>query len=86
MKNLNYLVDHILLFHILLFQVYHQRHETVTDNPEIRIYVYKIENRITFAIKTGYYLKLLMPETMKLFGGTESKTINDKNSEKMCLI
>ena len=32
----------------------------------IRICVTKIENRITFNIKTGYYIKLLTPETMKL--------------------
>ena len=30
------------------------------------IYVNKIENRINFKIKTGYYLDLLTPETMKL--------------------
>ena len=36
-------------------------------NPSIRIYINKIENRITFKIKTGYYLELLTPETMKLF-------------------
>ena len=29
-----------------------------TDNPSIRIYVNKIENRITFKIKTEYYLEL----------------------------
>ena len=34
--------------------------------PSIRIYINKIENRITFKIKTGYYLELLMPELMKL--------------------
>ena len=32
----------------------------VTDNPPIRIYVNKIENKITFGIKPGYYLKLLI--------------------------
>ena len=29
------------------------------------IYVSKIEKRITMKIKTGYYLELLMPETMR---------------------
>ena len=43
------------------------------DNPSIRIYVNKIENRITFKIKNGYYLELLTPETMKLLGSTKSK-------------
>ena len=33
---------------------------------------HKIENRITFKIKSGYYLELLMPETMKLLGNTDS--------------
>ena len=35
-----------------------------TDHPSIRRYVNEIENRITFKIKTGYYLELLMPETI----------------------
>ena len=47
------------------------------------IYVNKIENRITFKIKTGYYLELLTPETMKLLGSTKSKITKDKNSENM---
>ena len=33
----------------------------------------KIENRITFKIKTGYYLELLIPESIKLLGSTKSK-------------
>ena len=39
----------------------------------IRIYVNKIENRTTFRIKTGYYLELLTPETMKLLGSFQNK-------------
>ena len=31
-------------------------YETVTDNPSIKVYVNNTENRITFKIKTGYYL------------------------------
>ena len=42
-------------------------------NTSIRIYVNKIENRIVFKIKTGYYLQLLTPETVKLLGSTENK-------------
>ena len=30
------------------------------------MYISKIENRTTFKIKSGCYLKLLTPETMKL--------------------
>ena len=33
-----------------------KKHEIVADNFSIRIYLNKIENRITFKIKTGYYL------------------------------
>ena len=35
----------------------------MTDNPTIRICVNKINNRTTFKIKRGYYLKLLTPQT-----------------------
>ena len=41
----------------------------------------RIENRITFKIKNGYYLELLTPETMKLLVSTESKITKDKNGE-----
>ena len=47
------------------FEYIIKKHETVADNPSIMIYVNKIENRITFEIKTGYCLQLLTPETMK---------------------
>ena len=51
--------------------------------PSIRIYVNKIENRITFKIKTGYYLEVLTPETMKLLRSTESKITKDKNGKNV---
>ena len=53
------------------------------DNPSIRIYVNRIGNRITFKIKSGYYLELLTPETMKLLESTESKITKDKNGENV---
>ena len=34
-----------------------------------------------FKIKTGYYLELLMTETMKLLGSTKSKITKDKNTD-----
>ena len=34
-------------------------------------------------IKTGYYLKRLTPETMKLLGSTKSKIIIDENGENV---
>ena len=45
------------------------------------ICVNKIENRITFKIKAGYYLERLTPETIKLLVSTESKITKNKNSE-----
>ena len=55
------------------FKDFIEKHERVTDNPAIRIYVNEIENRITFKIKTEYYLEFLAPETVKLLGSTKSK-------------
>ena len=54
-----------------------------TVNPSIRIYINKLENRITFKIKTGYYLELLTPETMKLLGSTKSKITKNENGENV---
>ena len=54
------------------------------DNPSIRIeIVNKIENDVTFRIKTGHNLELLTPETMKLLRSTENKTTKDKNGKNV---
>ena len=45
--------------------------------------VNKIENTITFKIKTGYYLELLTPETMKLIESTKNKVTKNKNIENV---
>ena len=47
------------------------------------MYVNRIENRITFKIKNGYYLELLTPETMKLLRSTESKITKDKSGKNV---
>ena len=60
-----------------------KKHETVNDNPSIIIYVNKIENRITFKIKTGYYRERLTPETMKLLRSTKRKITKDKSGENV---
>ena len=60
-----------------------KKHETVTYNPSITIYINKIENRITFKIKIGNYLELSTPETMKLLGSTKSRITKDENGENM---
>ena len=65
------------------FEYILKKHSESVDNPSIRIYVNRIENRITFKIKSGYYLELLTPETMKLPGSTESKITKYKNCENV---
>ena len=60
-----------------------KKHDEKANNPLIRIYVNKKENRIAFRIKTRYYLKLLTPETMKSLGSTKSKVTKDKNGENL---
>ena len=60
-----------------------KKHSENLDNPSIKTYVNKIEKRITYKIKSGYYLEILTPETMKLLESTESKIVKDKNGENM---
>ena len=59
------------------FEYIIQKHKTVADNPLISIYANNIENRIIFRIKTKYYLGLLTPETMKLFGSPKSQSVEN---------
>ena len=65
------------------FEYILKKHETVTDNPSMMIYVNKVEYRITFKIKAESYLKLSTPGTMKLLGSTKSKISKDENGEIM---
>ena len=52
-------------------------------NTSIKIDVNKIENRITFETKTGCYLDLLTPETMKLLRTTKSKITKKENGKNV---
>ena len=65
------------------FEYIFKKHSENVDNPSIKIYVTKIEKRVTFKIKNGYYLELLTPEAMKLLGSTEIKITRDKNGESV---
>ena len=60
-----------------------KKHGENIDNSSIRIYVDKIEKRITFKIKTGYYLEPLASKTMKLHGSSKTKITKFKNSENV---
>ena len=65
------------------FEYILKKHGENIDKPSVKIYVNKIENRITFKIKNGYSLELLTPETMKLLGSTKNKITKDKNGENV---
>ena len=43
-----------------------KKHEAVSDNSPVRIYMNEIENSITFRIKAGYYLEILTLKTIKI--------------------
>ena len=45
-----------------------------------------IEKRITFKIKTGYYIELLTPGIMKLLGSTENEITKNKSIIMMIII
>ena len=63
------------------FEYILKKHRENIDKPSVKIYVNKIDNRITFKIKNGYSLELLTSETMKLLGSTENKISRDKNTK-----
>ena len=68
------------------FEYVLKTHGENINKPSIRIYVNKIENRITFKIKTGCSVELLTPETMKLLGSAENKITKDKNNENVPIL
>ena len=60
------------------FEFIIKKHETLSENPSIQIYLNKIKNRIAFKIKTGCKLELLTLETMRLLGSTKKMLIQIK--------
>ena len=87
MKNFNYLIDQFLhhTFKIILsIQSKNMEKRLIIlqyKSTYRRICVSKIENKITFKIKIGYYLQPLTPETMKLLARTKSEITKDENGE-----
>ena len=49
-----------------------KKHEVVPDNSSITMYINKVGKINTFKIKTGYYLEILTPATMKVLGNLEA--------------
>ena len=60
-----------------------KKHETLTNKPPAKIYVNKIQNRITFKIWSGYCFELLKIETLKLLESTKQKITKEKNFENL---
>ena len=60
------------------FEFIIKKHETLTENPPVQIYVNKIKSRIFLKMKTGYKLELLTPETMKLLEAQKKMLIKIK--------
>ena len=56
-----------------------KKHETLTKNPPIHVYINVINNRLVFKKKDGYKLELQTPEAMKLFGSTKKVIGKTKN-------
>ena len=63
------------------FQYIIKKHGGNIDNPSVRKYVNKTENKFISKNKTVFCLELLISETMKLLGSTEE---NKDKMVKMC--
>ena len=63
------------------FEYIIKKHETIANNPLVKIYVNKIKNSIVFKIRTGYKLELLSLETIKLLGSIKKDVNKDKDSK-----
>ena len=60
------------------FEYIIKKHETVTDNPSIKIYLNKIENRITFKIKTGYIMNFQLLKQWNYLEVLKVRQLNKK--------
>ena len=69
------------------FEFIIKKHETLTENPPVQIYVNKIKNRIVFKIKLGYRLELLTPKKTLVKIKTE-KTYQNQSLLKLfwCIV
>ena len=54
LPDVSYLISDIQDY----FEYILKKHSESADDPPIEIFVSKIENRITFKIKNGYYLEI----------------------------
>ena len=60
-----------------------KKHETLTENLPVQIYVKRIKNRIVFKIKMGYKVELLTSEKMRLWGSAKKGVHKDQDRENV---
>ena len=63
--------------------IFNMLSKSMRHNPPIKIHTNRIQNRITFKIKTRYSLEPSVPQTMKLLGGSKKKITKDKNGKNV---
>ena len=61
------------------FEYITKKNEILTDDTSNEIYINQIQNKITFKIKSVYYLELLTPKTIKLLGNNQRQITKYKN-------
>ena len=68
------------------FEFIIKKHENLTGNPPVQIYVNRIKNRIVFKIKSRHKFELLTPVTMKLLGSIKKDVDKDKDGENVLIL
>lgn len=63
--------------------MYHQKHDLITTTPLTQVYINRIEKKITFKIKSGYYFDVLTVKTIKLLGSTDRRKTDSKDEDNI---
>ena len=60
-----------------------KKHETLTANLPIHVYINRINNKLVFKIRDEYELELQTPETIKWFVSAKTLIGKTKNGENL---
>ena len=61
----------------------HHKHDLITTTPLTQIYINRMEKKITFKIKSGYYFDVLTVKTIKLLGSTDRRKTESKDEDNI---
>lgn len=61
----------------------HHKHDLITTTPLTQIYINRMEKKITFKIKSGYYFDVLTVKTIKLLGSTDRRKTDSKDEDNI---